>query len=119
MPNLTSSDQLVDPKAMLEAISELKRRGNDVIMKELELIEGELASFIFEVESLIYKTLVQNGVASKRLRKLIVQIESMALVCVLALRQAQLRLWQQEEDEQKVEPMPQAALDPSDIDGPL
>jgi len=36
-----SGDQLVDAKSILEAISELKRRGNSAVMTELESIEPD------------------------------------------------------------------------------
>ena len=38
-----SGDQLVDAKSILEAITELKRRGNGAIMTELEAIEPDLS----------------------------------------------------------------------------
>src|ERR1700728_2768460 len=88
----TSGDQLVDAKSILEAIAELKRRGNSAIMQELESIERELASHIMEELSLIYQGLLRTGAKTKLVRKLNEQIESLALVSILALRTAYRRL---------------------------
>jgi len=52
-----SGDRLVDAKAILEALSELKRRGNKTLMAELESIEPELAGHAMEELSLIYQGL--------------------------------------------------------------
>jgi hypothetical protein len=89
-----SGDRLVDPKAILEALSQLKRRGNKVVMAELESIEPELAGHVMEELSLIYQSLSRTGARTKQFRDLYRQIESMVLVSILALRHAQLRLWE-------------------------
>ena len=88
------SDQLVDAKSILEAISELKRRGINPVMEELEATEKELASFVIEELSLIHHTLMQSGARAKLVRRLYRQAQSAVLVSILALRKAQHRLWQ-------------------------
>ena len=93
MPTERPSDQLVDAKSILDAITDLKRRGNNAVLQELESIEQELASFIMEEQSLIYQTLLKTGARTKLIRRLMQQIEAMALVSIMAMRQAQLRLW--------------------------
>ena len=93
MPTERPSDQLVDAKSILDAITDLKRRGNNAVLQELEAIEQELASFIMEEQSLIYQTLLKTGARTKLIRRLMQQIEAMALVSIMAMRQAQLRLW--------------------------
>ena len=102
----TSGDQLVDAKAILEAIAELKRRGNSVIMQELESIERELASHVMEELSLVYQGLLRTGAKTKLVRKLNEQIESLALVSILALRKAYCRLL-----EESAEGTPLARID--------
>jgi hypothetical protein len=89
-----SGDRLVDSKAILEALSELKRRGNKLVMAELESIEPDLAGHVMEELSLIYQGLSRTGARTKQLRELYRQIESLALVSILSLRHAQLRLWE-------------------------
>jgi hypothetical protein len=103
----TSGDQLVDAKSILEAIAELKRRGNSVIMQELESIERELASHVMEELSLIYQGLLRTGAKTRLVRKLNEQIEALALVSILALRTAYRRLL-----EESAEGTPLARIDP-------
>jgi len=95
MPMQTSGDQFVDAKSILEAISELKRRGRDAVMKELESIERELASHVMEELGLIHQGLLNTGASAKFVRRLHAQIESLTLVSILALRKAHYRLWQE------------------------
>jgi hypothetical protein len=95
MSQKSSGDQLVDAKSILEAITELKRRGNGAVMQELESIERELASHVMEELSLIYQELLKTAAKTKLVRKLNNQIESLALVSILALRKAYYRLWQE------------------------
>jgi hypothetical protein len=110
----TSGDQLVDCKAILEAIAELKRRGNSAVMQELESIEQELASHVMEELSLIYQGLLRTGTKTRVVRKLNEQIESLALVSILALRTAYRRLL-----EESAEGTPLASADtPATADCP-
>jgi len=102
----TSGDQLVDAKSILEAIAELKRRGNSAIMQDLESIERELAGHVMEELGLIYQGLLRTGTKTKLVRKLNEQIESLALVSILALRTAYRRLL-----EESAEGTPLARID--------
>jgi hypothetical protein len=95
MSQHTSGDQLVDAKSILEAIAELKRRGNSAVMTELESIEQELASHVMEELGLIYHELIKTGAKTKLVRRLNNQIESLVLVSILALRKAYCRLWKE------------------------
>jgi hypothetical protein len=104
MPTERPSDQLVDAKSILDAITDLKRRGNNAVLQELESIEQELASFIMEEQSLIYQTLLKTGARTKLIRRLMQQIEAMALVSIMAMRQAQLRLWHDPDETDDVKP---------------
>ena len=99
MPSNRPSDQLVDAKAILEAISELKRRGIDSIMQELEATERDLASHIMEEFSLIHQTLTKTGATSRQIRGVIIQVETLVLVSILSLRKAQRRLWKEDSDD--------------------
>ena len=104
MPTERPSDQLVDAKSILDAITALKRRGNNAVLQELESIEQELASFIMEEQSLIHQTLLKTGARTKLIRRLMQQIEAMALVSILAMRGAQLRLWHDPDETDDVRP---------------
>jgi hypothetical protein len=88
------SDQLVDAKAILEAIAGLKRRGNKTIIQELEFFEPELIGHVMEELSLLYQELSRNVASAGNLRRVYWQIESLVLVSILSLRKAQQRLWQ-------------------------
>jgi hypothetical protein len=114
MPTNKSSDQLVDAKAILEGISELKRHGIDSVMDELEAIERELASFVMEELSLIHEKLIETGASAKVIRTLIGQIESMTLVSILALRKALHRLLMNDGEEDP--PANRPASSPPDSD---
>ncbi|MGD0140167.1 MAG: hypothetical protein ABSD28_14940 [Tepidisphaeraceae bacterium] len=99
-----SGDRLVDAKAILEALSELKRRGNKTVMAELESIEPELAGYAMEELGLIYQALSRTGARTGELRRLYRQIESLVLVAILALRHAQRRLWEDEDSPPSIPP---------------
>jgi hypothetical protein len=105
------SDQLVDAKAILEAIGELKRRGINAMMEELESIERELASHVVEELSLIHHTLMHSGAKAKLVRRLHRQAQSVVLVSILSLRKAQQRLWK---DAAEGTPLGKIDIDPVD-----
>ncbi len=94
-----SGDQLVDAKSILEAIAELKRRGNSAILQELESIERELAGHLMEELGLIHQGLLKTGARNKLVRQLNEQIEALALVSILSLRKAYCRLMEESADE--------------------
>jgi hypothetical protein len=104
----TSGDELVDAKSILEAITELKRRGNSVIMQELESIERELANHVMEELSLIYQGLLKTGARTKLVRNLNEQVESLVLASIVSLRTAYCRLM-----EESAEGTPLAKIDSS------
>jgi hypothetical protein len=111
-----SGDQLVNARSILEAIAELKRRGNSAILQELESIERELAGHVMEELGLIHQGLLKTGAKNKLVRQLNEQIESLALVSILSLRKAYCRLM-----EESAEEAPPARIDApgsQDIPGP-
>jgi hypothetical protein len=99
-----SGDRLVDAKAILEALSELKRQGNKTVMAELESIEPELAGHVMEELSLIYQSLSRTKIRTKELRELYRQVEALVLVSILTLRHAQRGLWDDEDSENTTHP---------------
>jgi len=99
MPSNRPSDQLVDAKAILDGMAELKRRGIHALMQELEATERELAGHVMEEISLIHQSLTKTGATSKQIRRVMNQMESLLLVSILALRAAQRRLWQDDAEE--------------------
>jgi hypothetical protein len=89
----SSGDALVDAKAILEAIGELKRRGTNSLLQELEMIEPELASHVMEELGLLYSNLNKTAASSKSIHRIMNQVQSVVLVATVALRKAQQRLW--------------------------
>lgn len=65
-------------------------------MEELEVMERDLAAYVMEELSLIYRVLSGTGASSRTIRRLIVQVEVLVLVSILSVRKAQHRLWQEE-----------------------
>ncbi len=88
-------DQIVSAKHVLNAVLELQRRGSDVVVKELESIEPDLAEYVMETSCQIHRQLMRNGLPNRRALRLYRQTESIALVCVMALRQAHFDLWRE------------------------
>jgi hypothetical protein len=96
MPSKNLGDQVVDAKVILEALSEIKRRGKNPVMEELEVTERDLAAYVMEELSLIYRELSETTASSRKIRKLIVHVKVLVLVCILSVRKAQHRLWGEE-----------------------
>ena len=114
-------DQVVSAQDVLRAVMELRRRGVQSMMEELEKLEPDLTEFCLEELGLVHQQLLDLGAKPRQVRRLAHRIESMALVLVTALRRGQLRLWEVEAAEgplAKLDPDPparntQALEDPS------
>ncbi|MDB5355007.1 MAG: hypothetical protein JWN24_1460 [Phycisphaerales bacterium] len=89
-----ATDQVVSPQDVLRALMQLRRQGAANVMKELEAQEPDLAEFLLEETSAVHRQLLELGGTPRRVRRIHRRVESLALVLVLALRQARLRLWQ-------------------------
>src|SRR5687768_3576770 len=92
-----ASDQAVSAQDVLDALSEVRRRGSGRVLEQLEAVEPVLAGHLMEELSLVHQGLLDLGARPRAVRLLVRQAESMAVVLVAALRQAHLRLWQEEE----------------------
>jgi hypothetical protein len=89
-----ASDQQVNAGDVLRALSRLRRQGIDQIMRELEAVEPDLASFVMEEFSLVHRDLLALGGPPKRSRRAQRRIQDLVAVSVMALREAHHRLWQ-------------------------
>jgi hypothetical protein len=78
----------VSAREVLWALSEVRRRGQWPLFQELESVEADLASFVLEEISAIHHTLLGTGAKPTAVRRLQRQVQSLALVCVLSLRQS-------------------------------
>ena len=65
-------------------------------MAELEQLEPDLAGYLMEELSLVQQKLLELGAPAGRTRWLVRRVESTALVCLLALRQAHYDLWRRD-----------------------
>ena len=79
----------VTARHVLHALSEIRQRGQWPLFQELESLEPELAEFVLEEISAIHHTLLSTGACPKAVRRFQRRVQSLALVSVLALRQAQ------------------------------
>lgn len=91
-----ASDQLVNAKDVLLALSQVRRRGPDPLLQELEQREPDLAEYLMEECTALHARISRLACKPRTLRRLSRRIENLALVLVISLQQAQLRLWRQE-----------------------
>ena len=76
----------VSAGVVLAALAEIKRRGQWPLLQKLEHEEPELTGHVLEELSLVHKTLIDSGASPKIVRRLQRQVQSLALVCIVALR---------------------------------
>lgn len=104
-----ASDQLVSAKDILLALAEVRRRGIDALLQELEQREPDLAEHLMEEATSLHTRISRLACKPRTLRRLSRRIETLALVLVVSLQKAQLRLWQQD-----AAATPLASLDPDE-----
>lgn len=88
-----ASDAIVTARMILDAIAELDRRGAEQMLRTLEQIEPELASFAMERLSLLHGRLIGLGGPPKRTSRVLRQFETTVLVCITAMRAASYSGW--------------------------
>jgi len=76
----------VSPRQVLAAVLELKRRGPDAVIRELEKLEPDLAEYFLESTSTFHHDLLKLGLPAEKSHVLYRQGEAITLVCILALR---------------------------------
>jgi len=91
-----TSDQLVQPDDILKAVRQLQRRSRKAVLQALEQTEPALAEHVMEELSRFHQRLLHSDVAPKDTRRIYHQCQSLVLVSVLALRQANVRLWREQ-----------------------
>lgn len=80
------SSPVVSARDVLNALSEIRRRGQWPLFQELESIEPDLAEFVLEEITSIHHTLLKTGARPKAVRRFQRQVQSLVLVCVLSHR---------------------------------
>jgi hypothetical protein len=87
------SDQTVTARDVLRALAEVRRRGNRAALEELEQQEPDLCEFLLEEVTALHHDVLASGASPRKVRGLSRRIETLAVVLVVSLRQAHLRLW--------------------------
>lgn len=88
-----ASDQLVSARDVLDALTEVKRRGRERCMEELDQVEPDLASFVMESLSEIHRLIMDLHGKPKQSRRLQCRVETLVLVSLFAVRKAGYRSW--------------------------
>ena len=88
-----ASDQQVTSKMILQTLQELTRTGTTPVLEQLEQVEPDLASYLMETMTTIYHQIIELGGSSKKSQKVYRQVQSLALVCIIALRKGHYELW--------------------------
>lgn len=76
----------VSAKAVLNALSAVRRRGHWPLFQRMEHAEPELAEHVMEELSLVHQSLMASGARPKVARRLQRQVQSVVLVAWLCLR---------------------------------
>jgi hypothetical protein len=86
------SDKLVQSQDLLYAVMEVRRRGNQKLIEELEAREPELAEYVLEELTVIHQKIAAVGARTKQIRALDRRIEGLMHVVAQALRAGYGRL---------------------------
>ena len=89
-----ASDRLVTPSHVLRAMMEYQRCGRTKLLSELEKLEPDLMEYLLENLSRLYHDLTHVGLSQRDARRLHRHAEKMAVVCIVALRNAHRELWE-------------------------
>jgi len=88
-----ASDQQVSARAILRAESELQRVGHRQTMTQLEQIEPDLSSHLWEQLSDIHRRLLSLGGSPKESQRCYRRIQRLTLISILAMRHGHHELW--------------------------
>ena len=88
-----ASDQMVSARAILRAETELRRVGHRQAMTQLEQVEPDLSSHLWEELSEIHRRLLALGGPPKQSQRCYRRVQRLMLVSILALRHGHHELW--------------------------
>ena len=88
VPTMASKPK-VNARMILRALAEVRRKGNQRTLEELEKSEPDLAEHLMEGASAVYHDLLELGAPAKQTQRLYQKIEALVLVCVMAARRDQ------------------------------
>jgi hypothetical protein len=75
---------------------QLRRRGHQAVLEELEQLEPDLLEYALEQLGSVHKLVLDGELSPRLARRLVRQTEELALALITSLRAAHLRLWQDE-----------------------
>jgi len=87
------TDQQVTAKMILDAVLDLERRGPVQVLRQLEALEPELASYFLENLTLLHQRIMKLGGPIRQSQRLLREIQALTLICILALRNGHLEMW--------------------------
>jgi len=90
------SDQTVTAKAVLAAVVEIRRHGTRPALEHLEQVEPDLAEYAMESLSEIHQKLRKLSSPVADSQRLYRDVESLVLVCIVALWRGHHDLWRQD-----------------------
>jgi hypothetical protein len=90
------SDQQVTSQIILQSLLELERQGATATLQRLVEVEPDLASYLMESLSSLHGNLLALGLPARKTQRLYRQVQSLTLVCILALRKGHHELWRNE-----------------------
>ncbi len=88
-----ASDQQVSARAILRAQAELRRLGHRRVMQQLEQVEPDLMSYVFEELSAIHRRLLKLGDTAEQTQRCYRRVQRLVLVSILSMRHGHHELW--------------------------
>jgi hypothetical protein len=95
---MAASDKVILARDILDAVIRVRRAGVQTLLEQFEKEEPELAEITLEEITTIHRRLLDCGVPAREARRIMHRTESLILVCLLAIRQAYRRLWDEQPD---------------------
>ena len=92
-----ASDQQVTSKMILQTLQELTRKGTTPVLEQLEQVEPDLASYLMETLTTIYHQILSLGGSAKKSKRVYRQVQTLAVACIMAMRQGHFELWRKNE----------------------
>jgi len=89
-----ATDQIVTAQDVLRSVLQVRREGNQAVLQLLEQQEPDLAEYLLEELTELQRQILDLAGKPAKARRLARQTETIALVLIFSLRQAQLRLWE-------------------------
>jgi hypothetical protein len=112
------TDQQVSARAVLAALTELRRVGVRLTLRQLEQVEPDLTDHLLETLFYIHRNLLALGGPARQSQRLFRDIQSLTLVCIIALRRGHYELWRDSEIGGQLESDSDAPVAPDTPDTP-